>query len=245
MIAMALCQRAEAADRRRADDGARRDRAGADPRAAGAAAARAGDGDRDRHARPRGGRRDGRRDRGHVRGPDRRERARRALFSAPEHPYTWGLLRSIPTLDGPREEQLEPIPGSPPSLLGAAVGLSLSPALPLRRSPSTRASSRGPGADRHLPARARATGRVPAAGGARDSWRSAAPVERQPADEPGGEPLLEVRIWSSSSRSRAGCCQRKVGAVRAVDGVELRRAPRARRSGSSASGLRARARPRG
>ena len=38
MIAMALVQQPEAADRRRADDGARRDRPGADPRAHRAAA---------------------------------------------------------------------------------------------------------------------------------------------------------------------------------------------------------------
>ena len=34
------------------------------------------------------------------------------IFNAPEHPYTWGLLRSIPTLDGPREERLTPIPAA-------------------------------------------------------------------------------------------------------------------------------------
>ena len=32
---------------------------------------------------------------------------------APEHPYTWGLLRSIPRLDLPRDEELVPIPGPP------------------------------------------------------------------------------------------------------------------------------------
>ncbi|HEY5196557.1 MAG TPA: ABC transporter ATP-binding protein, partial [Solirubrobacteraceae bacterium] len=39
------------------------------------------------------------------------------IFRAPEHPYTWGLLRSIPTLDGPRGIELVPIPGRPPSLI--------------------------------------------------------------------------------------------------------------------------------
>src|SRR5881227_2250813 len=44
------------------------------------------------------------------------------VFSGPEHPYTWGLLGSIPTLAGPREEQLMPIPGTPPSLISRPSG---------------------------------------------------------------------------------------------------------------------------
>jgi peptide/nickel transport system ATP-binding protein len=37
---------------------------------------------------------------------------RHPLFAAPRHPYTHGLLRSIPRLDAPRGEKLSPIPGS-------------------------------------------------------------------------------------------------------------------------------------
>ena len=59
MIAMALACEPEAADRRRADDRARRHGAGADPRAAARAAARARHGDPAHHARPRRRRRDG------------------------------------------------------------------------------------------------------------------------------------------------------------------------------------------
>ncbi len=51
----------------------------------------------------------------------------RVLFSAPEHPYTWGLLNSIPTLTGPREAELEPIPGTPPSLLNRPSGCHFHP----------------------------------------------------------------------------------------------------------------------
>jgi peptide/nickel transport system ATP-binding protein len=49
------------------------------------------------------------------------------LFSAPEHPYTWGLLKSIPTLDGPRDEELVPIPGTPPSLINRPSGCHFHP----------------------------------------------------------------------------------------------------------------------
>jgi peptide/nickel transport system ATP-binding protein len=40
------------------------------------------------------------------------------LFSRPRHPYTWGLLRSIPRLDLPRDVELVPVDGRPPSLIG-------------------------------------------------------------------------------------------------------------------------------
>ena len=39
------------------------------------------------------------------------------LFAAPGHPYTRGLLNSIPRMDGPRSARLPQIPGHPPSLL--------------------------------------------------------------------------------------------------------------------------------
>ncbi len=39
------------------------------------------------------------------------------LFRAPKHPYTQGLLRSVPRLDVPRNTPLQPIEGSPPDLL--------------------------------------------------------------------------------------------------------------------------------
>jgi peptide/nickel transport system ATP-binding protein len=49
------------------------------------------------------------------------------IFDAPEHPYTWGLLRSIPRLDRPRGDPLVPIPGRPPSLIALPSGCSFHP----------------------------------------------------------------------------------------------------------------------
>jgi len=48
--------------------------------------------------------------------------AKRELFYNPQMPYTWGLLGSIPRLDGPRPERLHSIKGSPPSLINAPAG---------------------------------------------------------------------------------------------------------------------------
>jgi peptide/nickel transport system ATP-binding protein len=55
------------------------------------------------------------------------------LFAAPEHPYTWGLLRSIPRLDGPREAELVPIAGTPPSLIRPPSGCRFHPRCPYAR----------------------------------------------------------------------------------------------------------------
>jgi oligopeptide/dipeptide ABC transporter ATP-binding protein len=41
------------------------------------------------------------------------------LFARPRHPYTLGLLESIPRLDAKRREQLKPIPGAPRDMLRA------------------------------------------------------------------------------------------------------------------------------
>jgi peptide/nickel transport system ATP-binding protein len=51
-------------------------------------------------------------------------------FTAPEHPYTWGLLSSIPRLDSPRGEELVPISGRPPSLINLPGGCSFHPRCP-------------------------------------------------------------------------------------------------------------------
>jgi peptide/nickel transport system ATP-binding protein len=52
------------------------------------------------------------------------------IFDGPEHPYTWGLLRSIPTLGGSREADLVPIPGTPPSLIQRPSGCHFHPRCP-------------------------------------------------------------------------------------------------------------------
>jgi len=55
------------------------------------------------------------------------------LFASPQHPYTWGLLRSIPRLDSPRNEELVPIDGRPPSLITRPPGCAFHPRCPFVR----------------------------------------------------------------------------------------------------------------
>ncbi len=112
-----------------------------------------------------------------------------ALFQAPEHPYTWGLLGSIPRLDLPRDRPLVPIAGRPPSLVVPPTGCRFHPRCPYVRDRHRRTDPRLeplPGDPTHevaclRPAEERRrlwaelrTGRTPAAA------RSAAGVEVDP-----------------------------------------------------------------
>jgi oligopeptide transport system ATP-binding protein len=44
------------------------------------------------------------------------------LYADPRHPYTLGLIRSVPRLDEARKERLEPIPGLPPDMVNLPPG---------------------------------------------------------------------------------------------------------------------------
>ncbi|MBN2261147.1 MAG: ABC transporter ATP-binding protein [Clostridiales bacterium] len=48
------------------------------------------------------------------------------LFENPKHPYTWGLLKSIPNIDDDRD-RLDPIQGLPPDLRHLPEGCSFAP----------------------------------------------------------------------------------------------------------------------
>jgi oligopeptide/dipeptide ABC transporter ATP-binding protein len=70
------------------------------------------------------------------------------LYADPQHPYTLGLLRSVPRLDEPRRSRLAPIEGQPPDLTRLPPGCAFAPrcayrvercatAVPPLRSPSS------------------------------------------------------------------------------------------------------------
>ncbi|HYM30677.1 MAG TPA: ABC transporter ATP-binding protein [Candidatus Cybelea sp.] len=52
------------------------------------------------------------------------------LYARPRHPYTLGLLRSVPRLDRPAAEKLSPIEGQPPDALDMPSGCSFHPRCP-------------------------------------------------------------------------------------------------------------------
>jgi peptide/nickel transport system ATP-binding protein len=57
---------------------------------------------------------------------------RRPLFAEPRHPYTGGLLASVPRLDAPQGAPLHPIPGSPTDVLPWPEGCAFAPRCPNR-----------------------------------------------------------------------------------------------------------------
>ncbi|TGE32354.1 ABC transporter ATP-binding protein [Desulfosporosinus sp. Sb-LF] len=49
------------------------------------------------------------------------------IYYNPKHPYTWGLLKSVPRLDADKNTKLIPIPGTPIDLLNSPKGCRFAP----------------------------------------------------------------------------------------------------------------------
>jgi oligopeptide/dipeptide ABC transporter ATP-binding protein len=49
------------------------------------------------------------------------------IYANPRHPYTLGLLRSVPRLDEPMRAKLDPIEGQPPDLTRLPAGCAFAP----------------------------------------------------------------------------------------------------------------------
>ena len=140
---------------------------------------------------------------------------KRELFANAQHPYTWGLLGSIPRIDRPKPRRLTAIPGLPPSLLVAAAGL-------LRSRRAARTSSPPAPSSPALEERA--------APGHLDRCFLPVPEKRRAPrrdDPPGarvvsGEPLLAARGRDEAlpGQGRRGAPPRG-GTVQAVDDVSL------------------------
>ncbi|TDE58387.1 ABC transporter ATP-binding protein [Nonomuraea mesophila] len=66
------------------------------------------------------------------------------IFYRPEHPYTWGLLGSMPRLDREPTERLMPIKGSPPSLINVPQGCAFHPRCPFGERTEGKAETEAP-----------------------------------------------------------------------------------------------------
>jgi peptide/nickel transport system ATP-binding protein len=75
------------------------------------------------------------------------------IFARPQHPYAWGLLDSMPTIER-RLDALVPIEGSPPSLLAPPAGCPFHPRCPYRVEPcaTERPPLKAPAENAHLDA---------------------------------------------------------------------------------------------
>jgi peptide/nickel transport system ATP-binding protein len=140
------------------------------------------------------------------------------IFARPRHPYTIGLLRSLPRIDG-AEERLVPISGQPPAPSAIPAGCAFHPRCPVGRDrpecatrmPELALDASGHGSACHFPGEARPARAEPAP-------RVAPPAT---ASQAIAAPLLRVEGLRVHFPIRAGILRRQVGTVRAVDGVDL------------------------
>jgi peptide/nickel transport system ATP-binding protein len=143
------------------------------------------------------------------------------LFARPRHPYTVGLLQSLPRLDR-EDERLVPIPGQPPIPTLLPSGCSFHPRCPIGRGrercreeePGLRPVGRAHRSACHFegevaPLLADRAPEIRVPPGALDGPRAAGPA------------LLVVDDLKVHFPIRAGLLRRRVGWVRAVDGVGI------------------------
>jgi peptide/nickel transport system ATP-binding protein len=150
--------------------------------------------------------------------------AAREIFARPLHPYTVGLLRSVPRLDKPRGARLETIEGLPPNLLDPPPGCRFAPRCGAR---IERCEREVPALEPVAPHRYSACFRAaelersgPAALGLQSEAATAAPA-RKALDT--SRPLLEVRELKTYFDVAAGlqALRRNRLVVRAVDGLSF------------------------
>ncbi len=143
------------------------------------------------------------------------------LFAQPLHPYTVGLLRSVPRLDRPRGARLETIEGMPPSLIDPQAGCRFAPRCAARLE-ACEASPPPLEEIEHGRFSACIRARALAAHGPSGiGLAGAAASVPPPAKSFAPQPLVEVRglkTWFDLARGVFGGGR---AVVRAVDGVSL------------------------
>ena len=146
----------------------------------------------------------------------------REIFRRPRHPYTVGLLRSIPRIDTV-DTRLVPITGQPPNPAQLPSGCTFHPRCAIGRQraicaaqdPTLRAVGDGHASACHF---------VDEVGQLLEDTAPRAPAQAglESVAAPLREPLLVVDQLQVYFPVKAGLLRRRVGWVRAVDGVSLR-----------------------
>ncbi len=143
------------------------------------------------------------------------------IFSQPCHPYTAGLLRSVPRIDTV-DARLVPIPGQPPSPAQLPGGCSFHPRCAIGRDralcssevPPLRELGDGHASACHFPEEV-------------DNLlqetlvQAREPAQLRPVEPEQSEPLLVVDGLQVFFPVKSALLQRRIGWVRAVDGVSL------------------------
>ena len=153
---------------------------------------------------------------------------RHALFGAPRHPYTAGLLASIPRLDVPRGRRLAPIHGSVTDTIGWTQGCAFAPRCPraldvcTRQTPLLQPVPVHRSLRCHNPVPARPTRDDLDVVSRRDRSSSTTTSRSSRVGRAVGEVLVEVTgLQVHYPIKRGVLLDRTVGHVYAVDGVDL------------------------
>ena len=138
-----------------------------------------------------------------------------AVFHRPRHPYTMGLLRSVPRLDRPRGPKLETIEGLPPNLAAVPPGCRFAPRCPYRipvcdEEPPLYPTDTG-GLSRCHRHEEIAAGKI--------TWTAAAGAIPSPSTQ-SAQPLLSVRNLSKHFAVSGGL-RSKASTVRAVEDISF------------------------
>ncbi|MGQ0663368.1 MAG: ABC transporter ATP-binding protein [Pseudomonadota bacterium] len=139
------------------------------------------------------------------------------IFARPRHPYTLGLMRSVPRLDRPRASRLQTIEGLPPDLLDPQAGCRFAPRCPHRIAKCEEA----PSLDEVEPGHRSACWRAAEIAAGR---LAAAPTAAAAAFVPGqgaSAPVLSVKNLSKVFRVSGGRFGRPAGVVRAIADVSF------------------------
>jgi peptide/nickel transport system ATP-binding protein len=139
------------------------------------------------------------------------------VFASPRHPYTRGLLRSVPRLDRPRSASLETIEGLPPNLMAPPEGCRFAPRCRLA---DDRCRREVP------PLEPRGEGQSSACWNAATLAREAVlpPPAARTAEAAGAvapQPILEVRHVTKHFEVRVGGFFGGIGTVKALQDVSL------------------------
>src|SRR5262249_52266057 len=140
------------------------------------------------------------------------------IFSRPRHPYTLGLLRSVPRLDRPRDAKLETIEGLPPNLLAPPQGCRFAERCPYALPACSTEPPLAEIEDGHFARCIRAGEIASGTLGARAAAETAAPY----APPPQGAPLLTVsKLSKHFAIGRAGAILGGRATLRAVEDVSF------------------------
>ncbi|MFM7391143.1 MAG: oligopeptide/dipeptide ABC transporter ATP-binding protein, partial [Actinomycetota bacterium] len=142
------------------------------------------------------------------------------VYASPAMPYTIGLLRSIPRIDGTESSRLTSIDGAPPSPVALPPGCAFAPRCPAA---APQCDAKVPELVSLSPTRMTACVRQSEIAGLQASGKLFVEGPRHVASQSSGEAVaLEVRsLKKTFPLMKGSVLRRRVGSVFAVDGVDL------------------------